>query len=173
MKRMIKASCSNNVINITAYFVPEEYSVNDIDLAASTIVPIHEGYQLDEQAMSQWNNFIDNVLATLDYYDFDVVDNHKSNYEGSASYYISFYPTDSKGQIISKYLINFRISDHFIPNLNKKSTRYYRNFAQKNSRTEGKQRWKLEALIVNDKTFDSYDDALDYLDTIFSRLGHR
>ena len=173
MKRMIKAFVSNNVINITAYFVPEEYSVNDTDLAASTIVPIHKGHQLDEQAMAQWNNFIDNVLATLDYYDFDVVDNHKSNHEGSASYYISFYPIDSKGQTISKYLINFRISDHFVPNLNKKSTGYYRKLAQKNSRTEGKQRWKLESLIVNDRTFESYDDALDYLDSVFSKLGHK
>ena len=104
---------------------------------------------------------------------FDVVDNHKSTHEGTASYYVSFYPTDSKGKTISKYLINFRISDHFIPNLNKKSTGYYRKLAQNNSRTEGKQRWKLEALIVNDRTFDSYDDALDYLDTTFSKLGHR
>lgn len=171
MKRVIRASAFDEIINITAYFVPEGYSAND--LAASTIVPIHKGRQLDEQAMAQWNNFIDNVLATLDYYDFDVVDNHKSNHESSASYYISFYPTDSKGKTISKYLINFRISDHFIPNLNKKSTGYYRKLAQNNSRTEGKQRWKLEALIVNDRTFESYDDALDYLDTIFSKLGHR
>lgn len=172
MKRVIRASTFDEIINITAYFVPEGYSAND--LAASTIVPIHnKRCQLDEQAMAQWNNFIDNVLATLDYYDFDVVDNHKSNHEGSASYYISFYPTNSKGKIISKYLINFRISDHFIPNLNKKSTGYYRKLAQNNSRTEGKQRWKLEALIVNDRTFESYDDALDYLDTTFSKLGHR
>lgn len=171
MKRVIRASAFDEIINITAYFVPEGYASND--LAASTIVPIHKGRLLDEQAMAQWNNFIDNVLATLDYYDFDVVDNHKSNHEGSASYYVSFYPTDSKGKTISKYLINFRISDHFIPNLNKKSTGYYRKLAQNNSRTEGKQRWKLEALIVNDRTFDSYDDALDYLDTTFSKLGHR
>lgn len=171
MKRIIRASAFDEIINITAYFVPEGYSVND--LAASTIVPIHKGRLLDEQAMAQWNNFIDNVLATLDYYDFDVVDNHKSNHEGSASYYISFYPTDSKGKIISKYLINFRISDHFIPNLNKKSIGYYRKLAQKNSRTEGKQRWKLESLIVNDRTFESYDDALDYLDSVFSKLGHK
>ena len=77
MKRIIRASAFDEIINITAYFVPEGYSAND--LAASTIVPIHKGRLLDEQAMAQWNNFIDNVLATLDYYDFDVVDNNKLN----------------------------------------------------------------------------------------------
>lgn len=110
-------------------------------------------------------------MCTLEFYDFEIVDNHASNRKESASYYVSFYPVKEDGSKLNKYMINFRISDHDIPNLGQRSRRYYQNLADKHKRTSGKhQKFRLYSIIVNDQTFKTYEDALDYIEKLCENL---
>lgn len=163
MKRLI--SSSENVIEwtIVAHFEASDES----SLAANTkIIPLrnNEG-EPDPQAVTQWNNFIDNVVSYIDYLDFEIVDDHGSDRSLSYSHYTSFYPADKDGNQKTEYLINFRISDHIVSHLKKKSRYYYQNLAKKNKRSQdSKQKYRLVAVTVNNETFETYEQALDYIE---------
>lgn len=169
MKRLIVSSNNITEWNIVAYFEAADES----SLAADTkIVPLrNELGELDQQAITQWNNFIDNVVSYIEYLDFEIIDNHSSNRASSYSHYTSFYPTDTNGNRKTEYLINFRISDHVVNHLKKKSRYYYQNLAKRNKRSEGeKQKFRLVAVTVNNETFETYEQALSYVEEQLENL---
>ena len=169
MKRLIVSSNNITEWNIVAYFEAADES----SLAANTkIVPLKdENGQLDQQALTQWNTFIDNVVSYIEYLDFEVIDNHSSNRASSYSHYTSFYPVDREGNLKGEYLINFRISDHVVNHLKKKSRYYYQNLAKRNKRSEGeKQKFRLVAVTVNNETFETYEQALSYIEKQLENL---
>ena len=65
MKRLIVSSNNITEWNIVAYFEAADES----SLAANTkIIPLKdENGQLDQQALTQWNTFIDNVVSYIEY----------------------------------------------------------------------------------------------------------
>ena len=151
MKRLI--SSSENVIEWT--IVAHFEAADEDSLAADTeIIPLRndEG-NLDQQAVTQWNNFIDNVVSYIDYLDFEIVDDRSSDRSSSYSHYTSFYPVDMDGNQKTEYLVNFRISDHIVSHL------------KKNKRSQNsKQKYRLVAVTVNNETFETYEQALDYIE---------
>lgn len=169
MKRLIVSSRYKVEWNIVAHFE----AASESSLAADTkIVPLRdEEGNLDQQALTQWNTFIDNVVSYIEYLDFEIVDNHSSNRPTSYSHYTSFYPTDKNENQKTEYLINFRISDHVVNHLKKKSRYYYQNLAKRNKRSEGdKQKFRLVAVTVNNETFETYEQALSYIEKQLENL---
>lgn len=127
---------------------------------------------IDEQALQDFEDFIVEVENLLLYYDFDLVEDHRSNYSKISRYYY-FYPRKKDtNKINEKYLIFFRISDHEL--ITDKDTKaYYNRIAQKYSRQESNkiQRYKIRSIIVNEDRYYNYDDALDAVERIIENLS--
>lgn len=169
MKRLIVSSNNKIEWNVVAYLE----AADDYSLAANTkIMPLKsQNGELDQQALTQWNTFIDNVISYLEYLDFEIIDDHSSNRSSSYSHYTAFYPVDREGNLKSEHLINFRISDHIVPHLKSKSRHYYQNLANRNKRSEGsKQKFRLISVTVNDETFETYEQALSYIEKQLENL---
>ena len=158
----------SNMLKIDVYVVSDKsYEV----AAASSSFNFDQ--ILDPQSKAQWNNFIDNLLAMIDQYEFELVDHHSSNRPDSLSHYISFYPVNEDGELLSRFMITARISDHDIPNLDQRSKMYYKNLANRNRRDfhSRNQRYRLYTIIVNNKTYSMYSEALDDIDKLFQEFA--
>ena len=142
-----------------------------LDGSSEMVVAASESW-LDSRSKADWRNFIDNVLSILHQHQFETVDQHKSNRKHSLSYYISFYPVDLQGKLLPKHLVNFRLSDHDLPNLDRRSHIYYERLAELNRRdfSNSYQRYRLYSIIVNEEEFLYYRDALDYVEELCDQL---
>lgn len=156
-------------------------------LAASSIKPVRlEDKQIDPVAFQEYEDFVENVLNLLVTYNMHVME-LKPSPKSETSWYTWFYPTDSNGSVKSKVIFKLRISDHFnhwIPKQGKSQkdadrlmkqseARYNQETANRYKLPEtkpGNQRFKVLNVVVNNETFESYDEALDYVDQLLSRL---
>lgn len=167
MKRFVKQGI-NLDLNIDIYF---DTYVNEEDISATTIKPIivdDINKILDQQALSDFSVFVDNLFETIDYYDFEVLDDYKHT---SKSFpYVSEYRwVAHRSQIdadnITK-LIHLRVSDHiqkFSDERRKQIKLQYRDQANKLRRplNKQKQRFIVSEIIVNNETFHTYEEALN------------
>lgn len=107
----------------------------------------------DEQSLSEWYDFADNV-ENIAYNFGEVVEVSMSDVPNSLSEYISFYPYDKDGNL-KHYIFNLRISDHPITKDGRdKRKKEIQKFSSK---------WKVEAVTVNERTFNSYSEALRHI----------
>lgn len=139
-----KDNIDTEVINIEVKLEP--------DLDESMLSGI-DGDIYDEQSLSEWYDFADNVENIASNFG-DVVEVSMSDIPDSLSEYISFYPYDKDGNL-KHYIFNLRISDHPI-NSNGRDRR--KKEIQKFSN-----KWKVEAVTVNNRTFNSYSAALRHI----------
>lgn len=122
---------------------------------AASIKPLeHADGSEDTLAMDEYTDFIINTLVLFDVHDFVVLEERESPY--SHSYYCTLVKKDDYGSADYKYILYIRLSDH-----NNRKTQ-----EQKQPKTKSKQTWRLKEITVNKDTFNSYDDALDYIDKI-------
>ena len=104
----------------------------------------------DDQALEDWYDFADNVESIIK--NFGEIENiSMSNNPQSVSEYIDFYTYDKEGNL-KDYMIDLRLSNH------KSTTNARTNRKSKASKITGK--YKLASVVVNDKSYTSYDDAL-------------
>lgn len=156
-------------------------------LAASSIKPVRlANKQIDPVAFQEYEDFVENVLNLLVTCNMHVME-LKPSPKSETSWYTWFYPTDSDEGVKSKVIFKLRISDHFnhwIPKQGKSQkdsdklmkqseAKYNQETANRYKLPEtkpGNQRFKVMNVVVNNKTFESYDEALDYVDKLLSRL---
>lgn len=156
-------------------------------LIASSIKPVKlANKQIDPVAFQEYEDFVENVLNLLVTYNMHVME-LKPSPKSETSWYTWFYPTDSNGDMKSKVIFKLRISDHFHHWIHKQGksqkdadrlmkqseARYNQETANRYKLLEtkpGNQRFKVMNVVVNSKTFESYDEALDYVDKLLSRL---
>ena len=156
-------------------------------LAASSIKTVRlADTQIDPVAFQEYEDFVENVLNLLVTYNMNVME-LKPSPKSETSWYTWFYPTDADGSVKSKVIFKLRISDHFnhwIPKQGKSQkdadrlmkqseARYNQETANRYKLPEtksGNQRFKVMNVVVNNETFESYDEALDYVDKLLSRL---
>lgn len=165
MKKVIKSSLDiiprDHIIEISVNYIANE---NYSDIAASKQV-------LDGRAREEFQTFVENVLSILDQYDFIIEEHHESNRNNSLSHYITFYPTDEDGNILDKYIIFMRLSDHNIAGLRDKSKGYHKNMAKKHRRSDRKrQKYTFEKIIIRNRGFPSYFAAIDHLYDMFDSM---
>lgn len=166
MKRVVKASVTKGQkaldLNIDITYIDESaYSYETNQIAASS----------DFKNASEFWEFIENVAAILDARDFNIVDHHKTDRKNSLSYYFSFYPVDEDGNMLDEYLINFRISTHYIKGLYSKSRNHYNKLAKEN-KPEGKkfQKYRIKEIIVGKYQYTSYGETLRQIEDICDEL---
>ena len=176
------------IINIETYFI-----FNNSEIAAGTrpIKPIRlENGEIDRLELIKSEDFVANVFALVGAHKFKDVD-YEYSPQSDTSHYIWFYPTNADGSIADRYLIRFRISDHEIqprrfPNstIDKKRTaerdKSAREYNQQKANElkypkdkSGNQKYKMYQIIVNNQTFQDYDDAENYVDQLLDRIQNK
>ena len=164
-------------MKIVAHRIPEitfevvyNIALFNSDIAAS-IQPIsNTDVEQYGQAFADWEDFVSGVIQLMSEYEFEVIDYETSN-KSRISHYFSFYIRDAEGNVQTRVLIFLRLSTHDLRDLSA-DNKYHEKRAQelKWPKTKKRQVWKSLNVIVNDKTYDDYDDALDALDEKFKQL---
>ena len=133
----------------------------------------------DVQALGNYDAFIINAMGTLLDYGYEIIDEYPSESKNSLSYYIlAIKKKDIEAKNI-KVVLNIRLSNHpFSDNSEEKRKArayYYKTLAQKYKKPENKsfQKWQFYNIIVNDHDLDSYDKALDYLETALNKVQNK
>lgn len=151
-----------------------------IDIAASSIHRIYnKDGSIDQWALIEYEDFVINVLALFDYYDFEVLDEQYSN-KSKTSMYFTIYRKSESNEADIKCLFFIRISDHDYQEKSKENrketeknrTEYHKREAErlKQPKTKKRQKWKVRNIIVNDEIFDSYTEALDAVEKMLKEL---
>lgn len=136
--------------------------------AATKIRPLkHADGSDDIRAIDEFEDFIVNALAVFDEHDFEVIEEHKSPYKDSNSWYFTLVKRDQLAAKSYKYILFIRLSDH----KNKETTdagrqRFYSEVADrlKQPPTKARQTWRLKEITVNKDVYFSYEEALEDID---------
>ena len=113
----------------------------------------------DDQTLDEWYSFVATIEGIIDNL-CDRVNISTSNNPDSLSEYIDFYVYDKKGNK-KNYLIDLRLSSH-------KSTEAGRRLRKKRAVLINP-KYELEAVTVNNKTFNSYHEAIQQVRKILAR----
>lgn len=113
----------------------------------------------DEQTLEEWYNFASTVEGIIDNF-CDVINVSLSKRVDSLSEYIDFYSYDEDGNR-KNYLVDLRLSDHR-STYNSRSNRI-RKVKRLNTNYE------LIGVVVNNKTFKTYSDAIKYIRKILAK----
>lgn len=143
-------------------------------ISSTTIRPIQPGYpvdySVDEQALADYNSFIEDTKAEIEDLDLEIIDSNKSK-RSYTSRYFTIVDLDQYVQHTLRYLIFLRISDHTDADFGEdqisinKAVRERRNqIKERLSKEQGhKVIWKVKEVIVNGSRFASYDEAIEYI----------
>ena len=112
----------------------------------------------DDQTLEDWYDFASNVEGLIDKIGTVV---NVSESKQSLSQYIDFYAKDKDGNKLNG-LVDLRLSDH-------KSTSNARKLRKKKAQKLDPH-FRLVSVIVNKKQFDSYEDALIYIEKLLNNI---
>lgn len=143
--------------------------IGDVSIAASSESSIRpfmlpDG-SIDQLALSDYEEFVVNLLGVFERTDFEVIEDRQSPY--SHSYYFDLVKKDQLNKKDFKYILFIRVSDHALSGIRvKQQKEWFDAHAQelKQPKHRSKQRWILKYLTVNKDTYFSYDEALDDLE---------
>lgn len=157
MKRYIKSAAEPIYIDITVRFI------GDVIEGAKT-APVGKA-NLTALERIDFNCFVEDIAGLLYTFEFEVKDEHPSKYANSASYYYAFYPTDSDFEVCYDTLYFLRVSTHERQSKQKNPfPEYYKEKVQEFKMPKSKvgtQKHRKMEIIVNNETYDNYDDAYD------------
>ena len=167
MKLYIKSSIPSDVPSITIDIdVHLEPIVNNVAAAFSNIKPVYDdNMEIDEQALADYDNFIEELLGELEYYDFKLLRASESKSSVTSRYYTLANEEQVESDDI-KYIVFLRISEHHA-SLDEEQKAWVRNERRKDLErfkkpvTKKHQKFKVKEIIVNNESFASYDDALE------------
>ena len=131
---------------------------NDLD---EKIVSGNPEDKYDEQTLEDWYDFASNVEGLIDQ-KFFVNNISLSKQPESLSEYIDFYRKDEDGNR-KEGIVDLRLSDHGA------TTNARRNRINKIKKIDPN--YKLVSVIVNERQFDSYDEALEYVKKLLNDLN--
>ena len=117
----------------------------------------------DDQVIEDWNNFIGNIEEIIEEeYNYSLEDVFSSNRGNKLSTYFNFLLPSNQNCII-----NLRVSDHAAnASIRTNRKQHVKNYVKEH----GIANYKLFGITVNDKMYDSYDDALDALRRLISEI---
>lgn len=178
MKKYIQNS--DNVLKLDIDVIFARYQDN---IAATTITPIIDinSDEVNDQAKADFGSFVSNLFETIEYYDFEILDDfkHTSNSFPNTSEYRWIARRDElEANDVPKY-IHLRVSDHyqeFSPEGKRRLKNKLNREAEqlKKPSTKKKQRFVEEEIVVNETTHTTYEEALAYSEKlIFKWLESR
>ena len=115
----------------------------------------------DEQTLEEWYDFASNVEGIIER-QFIVKNISLSKQPESLSEYIDFYRKDEDGNQ-KEGLVDLRLSDH------KSTTNSRQN--RKNKVKKLDPNYRLVSVIVNERQFNSYEEALKYIEELLGKLN--
>lgn len=133
----------------------------DIELLeTATVRPILVDGEIDSQALADYEDFIEDILAEFDYIGLEVIHEQGSNLSKTSRYYTLADAEQYKDDNM-KYIIYLRVSDH-IATLSPEQKKIIRQ-KRKDDSSRLRAKYKVRNIIVDNKTFETYDDALEYV----------
>lgn len=116
----------------------------------------------DDQVIEDWNNFIGNIEEIIEEENgYSLEDVFTSNKGNKLSTYFNFLLPNNKNCII-----NLRVSDHAgSGHINVNRKQHVKDYIKKH----GTANYKLYGITVNDKLYDSYNEALDAIRKLISK----
>lgn len=156
------------------YEALEELAKLDNDLVVNVNVQI-ENYlyedlpsgekntKYDDQVIEDWNNFIGNIEEIIEEeYNYSLEDVFSSNRGNKLSTYFNFLLPSNQNCVI-----NLRVSDHAAnTSIRTNRKQHVKNYVKEH----GIANYKLFGITVNDKMYDSYDDALNAIRRLISEI---
>lgn len=137
----IASSVTGQIPNISQYFNAEEFK--------------------DSPEFSDYETFILDLISDIETeYGFYTVDYHISDVSG-LSHYLNGYFIAEDGNKIYTRLIEFRISNHVLPEDTNKHFNHNKKSAEKYKQPKSKpvQKWIFRDIIINEVKFNTYDEA--------------
>lgn len=139
--------------------------------ASKEISPLRrEDGSIDELAVAEFDDFATEVYAVLDRNGYDELEPyHESNNTDSESRYFTMYKSEDSTETSIKCVVYIRVSDHYLDKSRDKYTKKYHAGHTKDIEQKiGKKisHWKAKNIVVNNKTFNSYDEAIEYIKRI-------
>lgn len=167
MKRMVVAK--SNTDALLALDVDVLFHLASDLVYATDIRPVDNDGVLDSQAAADFDNFIDNLFALLDYYDFEVFESYRKksgSYPYTSRYQWIAHRTEIDADRIHK-LIRLRVSDHYQKfskrrehELSQQAKKEAYDLRQPSSKKS--QRYEFKMIVVNNERFTTYEEALNY-----------
>lgn len=159
----------HNAEKVTLDIVVEFVPYNDI-AASSDIKPVYDPKtkMIDEQALADYNDFIIEVVNTIENRGFTVLDVSSSNSSETSMYY-TLADTRQVNENDIDLIIFLRISDHMqrITKTQKEWIEDTRNATAekyKQPKTKQRQLWAPRTILVNNNQFDTYDEAIIFVE---------
>jgi len=144
------------------------------NIEATVINPVSVDDTLDDSAMSDYQVFIENLWSTISYYGFQLLKIKESkSFPYTSKYVWLAYAHDVKSGSIP-LLIKLRVSDH-IQNFSKQRkmelARQTRQEADqlKQPTMKKTQKYKAQEIIVNNRQFSTYEEALNAADAMIHK----
>lgn len=167
MKRVIRQATAVESFSIK---VDIYYSEMSDDVVATDIVDVTDGSgHINQNALVDYNTFIQNVWETLDYYGFQIIRSKESKSFPSTSKYAWIAYASEIGAEDVPLMFKMRVSDH----IQEVSPKHRDKIKQQDKaeadelklpKTKKRQRFVTADIVVNNQRFDSYEDALNAID---------
>lgn len=164
--------CNNKVIMARLNLHEEKGKSDKIEIKIEVIVSneVEESIvsgnpedKYDDQTLEEWYDFASNIEGIVER-QFIVKNISLSKQPESLSEYMDFYRKDKDGNQ-KDGLIDLRLSDH-------KSTANARQLRKKKASKIDKN-YRLMSVIVNKKQFDSYEEALHYIEELLNKVDEK
>lgn len=156
LEALSKADIDNKlVLNINVQI--ENYLYEDLPTG-------EKNAQYDDQVIEDWNNFIGNIEEIIEIEKgYSLEDVFTSSRGNKLSTYFNFLLPNNQ-----ECIINLRVSDHASKSSTKTNRRaHVRDYIKEH----GLLNYKLYGITVNDKMYNSYDEALDAVRELISKIN--
>lgn len=119
--------------------------------------------KLSDQEIADYESFVDTIEDLLtEYYDFEVIYSNSSNY---LSHYYVLLAKDDKGNVIFKFRLKLRVSNHQAKRTSNQKKRKAEERQAIEKYLKGKKVRPINKdIIINNTKYKSYYDAYKYID---------
>lgn len=158
--------CTNGIPKTRILNISIEFSHVADDIAAGEYIKkrdLKEEYQLSDDEIVLYDDFIRNVIHALKSKRFKILKNRQAN--NTYSYYISFKPVDGSGKEFDRCAIILRISNHVREGSDVDS------IEENDSQSVYEGRAIISSIIIGTKKYSSYTQAIDRVYDIVDELA--
>lgn len=130
----------------------------DVAVAASKIRPVKQYGLIDDQALSDYLAFVQEIISEIEDAGLVIIEERDSKSSETSKYY-TLADDMQYVQNAMKYVIFLRVSDH-IPQLTDAQQAWV-NDVRKATKQKYKVKWKVRYITVNETTNYSYEEAIE------------
>lgn len=156
-------------IQVIYYFEDDDFDIaastrlNPSDFPSSNVISTALFNDLSDQEIADYESFVETIEDLLvEYYDFEIVYSSESKY---LSHYYVLLAKDNDGNIIFKFRLKLRVSNHLAKRTPNQKKRKAEERKAVSSYLKGKKVKPMNKdMIVNNTKYSSYYDAYVHID---------